>query len=197
VNGEWCLALRYSPFTITIHYSLFHRGGWRFGGRAVCVQGAGGMQEIPIRSFAVSVVIVRDFGKGHEVLLLRRARSLAGEWCQVAGAIEPGETAWQAALRETQEETGLVLQSLYSADICEQFYEAERDAISLLPVFVGYASAGDMVRLNAEHSDFKWVSFDEAVKMVPFAGQRSVLRHVQGEFIEREPSRWLLIHPAD
>ena len=66
------------------------------------------MQEIPIRSFAVSVVVIRHAATGPEVLLLRRTRSLAGEWCQIAGAIEPGETAWQAALRETREETGLV-----------------------------------------------------------------------------------------
>jgi dATP pyrophosphohydrolase len=129
------------------------------------------------------------------VLLLRRTRSLAGEWCQIAGAIEPGETAWQAALRETREETGLDLQRLYSADICEQFYEADRDAISLLPVFVGIAAPDAAVRLNAEHNEFRWIGFGEAAGMVPFAGQRHVLRHVEQEFVDREPSRWLLIHP--
>jgi dATP pyrophosphohydrolase len=51
------------------------------------------------------------------------------------------------------------------------------------------------VRLNAEHSEFQWVPFDQAVNMVPFAGQRNVLRHVQKEFVEQEPNRWLLIHP--
>ncbi|MGO4124820.1 NUDIX pyrophosphatase [Inquilinus sp. YAF38] len=155
------------------------------------------MQEIPIRSFAVSVVVIRHAATGSEVLLLRRTRSLAGEWCQIAGAIEPGETAWQAALRETLEETGLELQQLYSADICEQFYEAERDAISLLPVFVGIAAADAAVRLNPEHSQSRWVGFGEAAGMVPFAGQRHVLRHVEQEFVAREPSRWLLIHPRD
>lgn len=153
------------------------------------------MQEIPIRSFAVSVVVIRRVAAGTEVLLLRRTRSLAGEWCQIAGAIEPGETAWQAALRETREETGLDLQRLYSADICEQFYEAERDAISLLPVFVGIAAPDAAVRLNPEHSAFRWAGFGEAAGMVPFAGQRHVLRHVEQEFVAREPSRWLLIHP--
>jgi dATP pyrophosphohydrolase len=110
--------------------------------------------------------------------------------------MESGETAWQAALRETEEETGLALLRLYSADICEQFYEADRNAISLLPVFVGYSTPGDVVRLNAEHSEFRWVTFDEAFGMVPFAGQRKVLRHIQREFVDREPSPWLLVSPA-
>jgi dATP pyrophosphohydrolase len=152
------------------------------------------MHEIPIRSFAVSVVVVRASGAESEVLLLRRTRSLAGEWCQIAGAIEAGETAWQAALREVNEETGLRPVAFYSADICEQFYEADRNAISLLPVFVGFARPGDGVRLNAEHSEFRWVTFDDALRMVPFAGQRNVLMHIRREFIDREPSRWLSIN---
>lgn len=153
------------------------------------------MQEIPIRSSAVSVVVLRGAGAESQLLLLRRTRSLAGEWCQIAGAVEAGETAWQAALREVEEETGLTLTRLYSADICEQFYEADRDAISLLPVFVGYARY-DAVRLNAEHSEFRWVSFEDAFPMVPFAGQRNVLRHIQSGFAERVPNPLLLIHPA-
>nr|WP_245277739.1 hypothetical protein [Mesorhizobium sp. L48C026A00] len=57
----------------------------------------------------------------------------------------------------------MTLQRLYSADICEQFYEADRDAISLLPVFVGFAGSTETVRLNAEHNEFQWVPFDQAV----------------------------------
>lgn len=66
----------------------------------------------------------------------------------------------------------------------------------LLPVFVGFAPPTEAVRLNAEHSEFRWVAFDQAVRTVPFAGQRNVLRHVQREFIEQEPNHWLLIHPS-
>ncbi|NVD38102.1 NUDIX domain-containing protein [Ensifer sp. HO-A22] len=155
------------------------------------------MHEIPIRSFAVSVVMLRQAGDTHEVLLLRRNGSLEGEWCQIAGAIEADETAWQAALREVNEETGLRPTRFYSADICEQFYEADRNAISLLPVFVGYVHSTAIVTLNAEHSDFRWPTFDEAVRLVPFAGQRKVLRHIQEEFVDREPSAWLQIREAE
>lgn len=94
------------------------------------------MAEIPIRSFAVSVFILRQTAAKTQVLLMERADSLVGAWCQVAGSLEQDETAWQAALREVLEETGLVPDKLYSGDICEQFYEHERECISIFPVFV-------------------------------------------------------------
>jgi dATP pyrophosphohydrolase len=154
------------------------------------------MATIPVRCSAVSVVLVRAAGAGTEMLLLRRNHTLVGEWCQIAGGIEEGETAWQAALREVQEETGLACDRLYSADICEQFYEIDRDAISILPVFVGFVDARAGVVLNREHSEFRWVSFEIARSMVPFAGQRHVLRHIESEFVLREPVRQLLVEAA-
>ena len=151
------------------------------------------MVEIPIKCFAVSMVILRKTAKSRKVLLLRRTGTLRGEWCQIAGAIEAGETAWRAALRETTEETRLVPGELYSADICEQFYEADRDAISMLPVFVGFVDGHQKVVLNEEHSHYCWVSFKKALSLVPFAGQRTVLRHIEAEFIVRSPSPYLKI----
>lgn len=154
------------------------------------------MTEIPIRCSAVSVVLLRRNAIGHEILLLRRNHTLVGEWCQIAGGIEDGEKAWEAALREAREETGLICDRLYSADICEQFYEADRDAIAMLPVFVGFVNVDAAVVINDEHSEFRWVSFKTALEMVPFAGQRHVLKHVETEFAQREPVRHLLIHEA-
>lgn len=79
------------------------------------------MAEIPILSFGVSVVVLRRVETETEVLLLRRNRTLVGEWCQRSGGTEDGEKAWETALREVKEETRLICIKLYSADICEQF----------------------------------------------------------------------------
>lgn len=152
------------------------------------------MAEIPIRSFGVSVVLLRKAKSETEVLLLRRNHTLVDEWCQIAGGIEDSERAWETALREVKEETGLDCERLYSADICEQFYEADRNAITMFPVFVGFVDAEAAVTINHEHSGFRWVSFASALTMVPFAGQRHVLRHVEAEFVHRQPVQHLLIH---
>ncbi|PRY26448.1 dATP pyrophosphohydrolase [Aliiruegeria haliotis] len=151
------------------------------------------MQEIPIRAFGVSLFAIRVTDLPHEVLLLERIESLVREWCQVAGGIAPGETAWQAALRELEEETGVTPDALYSADTCEQFYEADRDRITIFPVFVAIVDASAEVVLNHEHSAYRWVGFDEAAEMVAFGGQRRVLRWIEEEFVKRRPSRHLRI----
>ncbi|MHC2419929.1 hypothetical protein ACVMB2_003839 [Sinorhizobium meliloti] len=51
--------------------------------------------------------------------------------------------------------------------------------------------------INHEHSEFRWGSFGEALTVVPFAGQRHVLRRVKAEFVEWEPIRQLFITAAD
>ncbi|WP_299915573.1 NUDIX domain-containing protein [uncultured Roseobacter sp.] len=146
------------------------------------------MAEIPIRSFIASLFAIRRTQARHEVLLLKRTQTLIGAWCQVAGSIEEGETAWQTALRELDEETGLQPETLCSADTCEQFYEADRDAITIAPVFVAFINSAATVSLNHEHSEYRWVSFEEAREMVAFGGQRRVLSWIEDEFIKRPPA---------
>ena len=141
----------------------------------------------------IAVVAIRKTTRGHEVLLLRRTRSNAGEWCQISGSIEPRETAWQAALREMMEETGLLPSRLYSADLCEQFYEIGTDSIWVAPIFVAYVESDVAVRLNEEHSEYCWTSIGSAIDLLPFPGQKSMLMHIRHWFVEREPTRLLEI----
>ena len=149
--------------------------------------------EIPVRSFSVSIMLLRDKGNRMETLLLRRVGTLEGIWCPVAGKIEAGEQGWETALRECREETGLVPERLYSADYCEQFYEADRNCISIVPTFVGYVAADAKVQLNEEHDAFAWVLFEQARDMLTFDGQKHMFAHVERNFTATEPTEWLRI----
>ena len=148
---------------------------------------------LPVKSFSVSIFILKPDEDGTKVLLLRRTGYLAGLWCQVAGKIEPGEKAWQTALREVREETGLELTQLWSADICEQFYEVDKESVTIVPAFVGHVPHDADVILNDEHDAFKWVSFEEAEAMLSFPGQRKALAAVKAEFVDSEPNLHLKI----
>ena len=140
-------------------------------------------------------LLLRSFSKTDPIqprmLLLRRSKQpLLGEWCHVAGGIEDGEAAWQTALREIREETGLTVARLFSADYNEQFYEAGRNTFTVIPVFVAYVDSSQTIHLNAEHSAFRWVTIAEAQSLVTFGGQRRVYEEIQREFVDRKPSPW-------
>jgi dihydroneopterin triphosphate diphosphatase len=150
--------------------------------------------NLPIQCRVASAVVLEDDANRPRMLLLKRAKShLKGEWSHIAGGIEPGETAWQAALREIVEETGLAVRRLFSADVLEQFYDADSDRIVVIPAFVAYADPAQAVQLNAEHSDCRWVTFAEAGELVPFGGQRRLYSEVEREFVLRRPTPWLEI----
>ena len=116
-------------------------------------------QEVPVKSFSISAYICQKDDSGGRFLLIRRtSRYLHGTWRQVSGLVEPGEKAWEAALREIREETGLVPDAFYSADFTERFYEVEQNTISLVPVVVGFVDADASVRLSHKHSNYMWVA---------------------------------------
>ena len=118
---------------------------------------------------------------------------LEGTWSHVAGTIRPDETAWLAALRSIRHDTGLVPEIFYSADLCEQFYEPDRDQLVLAPVFVGFARDGAAVALGSEYGEYAWCSREEASNRLAFPAQRRILGWIWDEFVERKPSPWLSI----
>jgi dATP pyrophosphohydrolase len=146
------------------------------------------MADLPLRSSMVSVVVVRGSGERACTLLLQRAKAhLRGLWTYVAGHLEAGETAWQAARRELHEETGLHPASLYSADRCETFYDAREECIAVVPAFVAFVDADAEVRLNREHDDYCWLPFDEAIERLPFSGQRELYADVRRSCVQQPP----------
>lgn len=151
-------------------------------------------RRLEIRSGGVSVVVLRGVGKQTETLLLRRAQgAIQGAWCQVAGGVEVGELAWETAVRELREETGLVPTEFHVTGICEQYYDPKRDRIEVAPVFVAFVDSRTEVVLNHEHSEFVWVTLDRAMEQVATPNQREMFWHVQRHFVERQASNWTRI----
>ena len=114
-----------------------------------------------------------------QFLMLKRAERQIYEhlWQGVAGKIEPGETAVEAAVRELKEETGLTPTTMFVADHVSKFYEAYADRINLVPVF-GIGVDDSNVILSKEHSKFEWCSFDKALKKLVWSGQKQGLSKV-------------------
>lgn len=92
------------------------------------------------------------------ILLLRehRGRKYGDLWSMVAGSIEEGESAIEAARRETQEETGLD-----SSQVDYYFMDREEFDDHSFNFFVGVVDEEFTPRLSEEHTEHMWIEKDE------------------------------------
>ena len=145
-----------------------------------------------IISRVIDAYVFRKTNNGVNFLLLKRAETKIYEhlWQGVAGKIEQGETATEAAVRELKEETGLEPFRMFVADHVSRFYEVHGDRINLVPVF-GIEVREEKVILSKEHCDFKWVEFELARKTLVWKGQKEGILAVHDMLIsDDDRMRW-------
>ncbi|MCJ7842810.1 NUDIX domain-containing protein [Lederbergia sp. NSJ-179] len=150
--------------------------------------------EVPLRCKGIAVVLLKKINNEYKVLLLKRATPILRDvWCYIGGSIENGETAWESALREIKEETGISKVLLYTSNKFDQIYSPKENYIYMAPVFVGYVEDDEEVTLNDEHSDYKWLWFDEAIDTVSLPGNDDVLLSIEKHFVMNKPPEYLRI----
>ncbi len=144
----------------------------------------------------VMAYVFRPTETGPEFLVLHRRQEgvAGGTWQTVYGHIRPGETSWQTALREIQEETGLRPVRFYQLDTVDTFYLAAEDVIHHCPCFAAEMTPAAEVRLNEEHTTFEWLPAAAAATRYTWPGQRRAVREIMSEIIEPGPATaWLEI----
>ena len=114
---------------------------------------------------------------GGEFLVLHRSAELGGYWHPASGALEEGENAEEAALRELREEIAFDASGHFWPVRYEYGYDAaeepparraewppgtERIAVT---GFIAEAAADFEPTLNWEHDDYRWCSLDEALAL--------------------------------
>lgn len=95
---------------------------------------------------------------GNKVLILKRADNddcEPGKWCVPGGGVESGETFEDSLFREVYEET--------HCEVLEYDYFKSIFVGSSLRVIYFFGSVVDElgIKMNYEHSNFKWIGFDE------------------------------------
>ncbi len=129
--------------------------------------------------------IFRETKDGLEFLLLKRAEKeiYPGIWQMVSGKMEAWEKAFETALREIKEETGLVPKKIWTAPNINSFYLPEKDYISFIPVFAALAEVDSKVIISKEHTEFQWVNIEKAKKLLAWEGQRKSVDLITEYFI--------------
>ena len=141
----------------------------------------------------VNCYVVRPGATGgaHEFLQLRRAAGepLAGAWAIVRGGIEEGETAWQAALRELHEETGLRPLEFYQLDTIDLFYLVAGDGLWHVPGFCAVVGRDAEVVLNEEHDAHRWTPRARIDSDFLWPGERAQLAELCREILDDGPAK--------
>lgn len=122
-----------------------------------------------------------------EFLLLKRApyQYYPNIWQMVSGKIRENEKAYETALREIKEETGLVPENLWIAPNINSFYSPDDEYISLIPVFAAKVNDDSQVIISTEHSEYKWLKSSEAKQLLAWEGQRKSLELINEYFLNR------------
>ncbi|HDN50662.1 MAG TPA: NUDIX domain-containing protein [Thermoplasmatales archaeon] len=103
-----------------------------------------------------------------------------GHWGFVKGHVERGETAEETFFREAEEETGLSRAHLrISEDFREKihyFYKREGRTVYKEVLYLLAESSTADVTLSHEHTDYRWLPYEEALEQVTYEKDRNVLK---------------------
>ncbi|MSO85713.1 MAG: NUDIX domain-containing protein [Rhodospirillales bacterium] len=133
-------------------------------------------REYPDRPVAgVGAVIIE---RGRVLLVRRGSPPRAGHWSLPGGAQELGETFAEACVRETREETGLVVEVLGLVDVVDSIArdDAGRVRYHYLLADVLARPAGGTLKAASDVTDARWFTPDEAFALPLWSETARVIR---------------------
>jgi dihydroneopterin triphosphate diphosphatase len=141
-----------------------------------------------VEASLIEAHIFRIVNDRMEFLLLKRAENekYPGIWQMVTGSIEDNEKAFEAALREINEETSLTPLNFWVVPNINSFYWTEKDVISTIPVFAALVQPDAKVLISEEHCMFKWVEKNEALCLLAWPGQHKSVEIIHDYFMQKK-----------
>ena len=124
----------------------------------------------------IQSIVYRKKRESYEVLLLKRSPDRGGFWNVVNGTLELQESAIDCRARELFEETG-IRSVMYWSDEVHRFAFPYKDNTFVVIAFAAQVAEDQGVVINVEHTEYKWVSFDEAINLLKFEDDKTSLRN--------------------
>lgn len=109
-------------------------------------------------------------------LISHRDRRGRVVWSLPKGHLEEGETAAQAAVREVQEETGIIAVIVAELDSVDFWFTAEDKRVhKTVHHFIMQAVGGQICGDSREVLSAEWVELDRAAARLAYADERKLL----------------------
>jgi dATP pyrophosphohydrolase len=131
----------------------------------------------------VEVYVFRQGKCGVEYLLLKRSPELGGYWQPITGSVEQNETLADAAVREACEEVG-------ASPVCSLVgpvhrFRYEKNGVEFEEHVFGLEVSEPSVLLSREHTEWKWLTHEEALASLKWNANRDGLRMLHAELVTR------------
>lgn len=101
-------------------------------------------------------------------------------WQLPKGIVDPGETPELAAVREVKEEAGVETDLLRLIETIEYWYQRLQYGKRIryhkfVHFYLLQYQSGDVAKHDHEIAEARWVSFEQAIEMLAFKSERSVV----------------------
>lgn len=131
------------------------------------------------REFSAGGIVVRRLGGRPHVAAIRPQGAKPGTWVLPKGAIDPGESPAQTALREVREETGLEGRAVEKLGDVKYVYtwNGERifKVVSFFLVRAGRGRIGEIEEaMRVEVAEARWLPLEEAPTLLAYGGERAM-----------------------
>ncbi|MDP3725124.1 MAG: NUDIX domain-containing protein [Nanoarchaeota archaeon] len=130
------------------------------------------------QEISAGIIIYRKTPEGPKFLLLYHG---GGYWNFPKGKLEEGERSFRAAVREAQEETGILYKDLrFNKDYFKAqdrfVFQRDGDKISKHVSFYLAETRNPQVRLSSEHEGYGWFLYDRAFQTIKHKNLREILK---------------------
>jgi len=130
--------------------------------------------RLPIQ---IEAILFRGRNSKIEYLIVKRILERDGFWQPITGGVEHGETKIEALKREIREETGIenfvrIIEDVYYFKLSTSLHEKE------YVYGVEVLTTEEIVLDKREHSEFRWCSFQEALGLLKWEGNKEALRRL-------------------
>lgn len=144
-----------------------------------------------MRKIQLECIIFRKNKEKYKFLLLKRVREKGGFWQSPCGGLEKNDISLlEASYREISEETGIskkdisrVIKDVHSFEINKNYITGK--PIPPIKEYVFGFEVNPKIKISIkdnihkEHEEFKWVSFENAIKMLKWDNNKDAFNKLK------------------